>query len=300
MSVKSPKPLPPRFPDRLTRAGKELKRRLEEAKRPVVSSSQFVAAVLDLYRDRDGLMLRHLDPDIDDVKRLRTSLRRARILDYDRDYGYRAYRLIHLSDAPAEGICCLVDSTIYVSHLSAMQRYGLTNRRPKTLLLTRLDPRKSLPAGSDRESGLLAKLSPKTISHPKHVRGREIQIFQTAHPGDAQEARGAFERVASIGRTFLDSLDEPALCGGMPHVLDVWRTHARTYLDLIVPAIDAAPSKLAKVRAGYILDEVLGVSDSRVAAWRQFAQRGGSRLLDPEKLYAPIFSERWMLSLNAG
>lgn len=300
MNIRLPNSLPPRFPERLTRAGKELMRRLEGNKRPVVSSAHFVAAVRDLYRDRDGLMLRHLEPDTADIVRLRTSLRRARILDYDRDYGYRAYRLIHLPDGSAEDICCLVDPAIYVSHLSAMQRYGLTNRRPKELLLTRADPRKAPQESPDRQDLVSAKLSPKAISHPKKVRGREIKVFDTAHPGAMQETRTGFDRIASIGQTFLDTLEEPALCGGMPHVLDVWRQHAPTYLNLIVPAIDTAPKKLAKVRAGYILDEILGVSDSRVMAWRQFAQRGSSQVLDPAKPYAPVFSERWMLSLNVG
>jgi predicted transcriptional regulator of viral defense system len=291
--------LPPRFPERLTRAGKELMRRLEGHTRPVISSAHFVAAVRDLYRDRDGLMLRHLEPDTNDIVRLRTSLRRARILDYDRDYRYRAYRLIHLPDGSAEDICCLVDPTIYVSHLSAMQRYGLTNRRPKELLLTRADPRKVPQESPDRRDLVSARLSPKAISHPKKVRGREIKVFDTAHPGIMQETRNGFDRIASIGQTFLDTLEEPALCGGMPHVLEVWRQHAPTYLDMIVQVVEAAPSKLAKVRAGYILDEVLGVADQRVDAWRQFAQRGGSRMLDPAKPYAPKYSERWMLSLNA-
>jgi predicted transcriptional regulator of viral defense system len=290
--------LPPRFPDRLTRAGKELMRRLEDAKRPVVSSSQFAAAVLGLYRDRDGLMLRHLEPDVDDVTRLRTSLRRARILDHDRDYGYRAYRLIHLPDGSAEEICCLIDPGIYISHLSAMQRYGLTNRRPKELLLSRPDPRKAPPAGPGTQAAILAKFSPKTISHPKKVRGRDVRVFHTAHPGVAQSTRTGFDRIASVGQTFLDTLEEPALCGGMAHVLDVWRRHAPAYFELIVPVVDAAPSKLAKVRAGYILEEVLGVNDARIMAWQRFAQRGGSQLLDPAKPYAPVFSERWMLSLN--
>jgi hypothetical protein len=43
----------------------------------------------------------------------------------------------------------------------------------------------------------------------------------------------------------------------------------------------------------------MGVEGARIDAWRAFAQRGGSRKLDPSAEYRPVFSEIWMISLNA-
>mgnify|MGYP001806008094 CR=1 FL=1 len=282
---------------RPSRAGHELLRRLEAAGRPIVSARGFAEQVIGLYRDGDGLLLRHLAPDRSDVARLRRGLERMRAIMPDIDYGTRALRILRVPDAPAEDICCLVDPTIYISHLSAMQRYGWTDRRPQALHLSRPNPR-ALPRSPESANDLLAALAPRSVSHPRQVRGRDIQIFQTIHIGESLPLRSSFARIASVGQVFLDMVDEPELCGGMAHVLDIWRAHAAGHLDILVKAIDAAASKMAKIRAGYILNELLGIDDSRVLAWTQFAQRGGSRLLDPAKPYASRFSERWMLSIN--
>ena len=107
-----------------------------------------------------------------------------------------------------------------------------------------------------------------------------------------------YGRVATHGQIFLDMVVRPSWCGGISNVLKVWRRKANDYLDEIIDAVNEHEAKLPKVRAGYIFDEVLGVTDERVLDWRKFAQRGSSQKLDPEKPYAPIYSENWMLSLN--
>ena len=84
----------------------------------------------------------------------------------------------------------------------------------------------------------------------------------------------------------------------MSHVLDVYDEHAATWLSEIVDSIDLAGSKIVKCRAGYILEERLGLEHKKINSWKKFAQRGGSRKLDPTKKFAPRFSESWMISLN--
>ena len=106
-------------------------------------------------------------------------------------------------------------------------------------------------------------------------------------------------RVASLGRTFVDMLRKPGLCGGMKHVLDVYREHANIYLPLIISEVDRHGDKIEKVRAGYILEERCGIkNNATIASWVQFAQRGGSRVLDPDEAYWSTFSEKWCLSIN--
>ena len=82
-------------------------------------------------------------------------------------------------------------------------------------------------------------------------------------------------------------------------MLDVWEEHAETYFDEIVAAINTAKSGLAKSRAGYILEERLGLHHRDIESWKMCAQRGGSRKLDPSKKFAQIYSKKWMISLNA-
>jgi len=81
-------------------------------------------------------------------------------------------------------------------------------------------------------------------------------------------------------------------------VVSIWKQHAPTYLDEILREIDACDAAIVKVRAGFILEAELGIQDDTIQSWEKFAQRGGSRRLDPEKPYKAKHSEKWMLSIN--
>ncbi|WP_309630130.1 hypothetical protein [Brevundimonas sp.] len=241
-----------------------------------------------------------------DVSRLRSLLRRLTdksAIAQDMDFNSGVWRIVQSTRAgSAEEIACIADPFCYVSHLSAMQRYGLTDRSPEALHLTR--PARALwNAMRDEKMGLEgadeeAKALFLRFGIGETLRRRPVVTHETRHPATPVAVRGERTRISSIGRTFIDMLTHPDLCGGMRHALDVWDRSAGQFIDEIIPAVEATSSKIDKVRAGYILEERLQIDDPRIQAWRAFAQRGGSRKLDPEAPYAPTFSETWMISLN--
>ena len=289
---------------KLTRAGKYLADLLEKNGKPVITKLEFFQIIRQVYRESYSkkLYLRRKIPDYDDYSRLRSKLNKAGVIRPDRDYT-RVLRVLAVSDLPAEEIICLVDPTCYVSHLSAMQRWGLTDRNPAALMLTRPD-RKTVATqlqvmtealDEDRTNPFRLNI----FGHPPRVRNRAVQIYQSKTAGAFLKIRGSDARLSTIGQTFLDMLQRPDLCGGMSHVLDVWEEHAETFLEEVVTAVDTATSGLVKSRAGYILEERLGLWHRRIEPWRAFSQRGGSRKLDPTKDYAATYSDTWMISLNA-
>lgn len=130
------------------------------------------------------------------------------------------------------------------------------------------------------------------------VRGQAVFRHETQSAPSEELGLVAGLRTTPIGAAFRDALESPAWCGGIEQVIDLWRRHALAHLEAIIPAISQAREKIVRVRAGYLLDEVLGVTDPRVEAWRTDAQRGSSRKFNAAAPYAGRFSASWMLSIN--
>lgn len=299
--------LPRLYPERLTRVSKAMVDRLNDLNQPVISAYQFFIELRAMYHSGQKLYLRSSDPTVENFSHIKQNIRKSGYIDKDPDYNYRAIRILSAQDLPAEDICCLVDPYCYVSHYSAMQRYSLTNRNPKNLHLT--VPSIPLQRQMHKEAmqrdygeGLplpeLYIMEQQGINHPAKVRNRPVQVFHCSKPATPTRIRGTKARISPVGRTFVDMLSDPNLCGGMKHVLKVWKDHAKKYLDEILPELENAPKTIIKARGGYILDEYIGLKDSRIHNLQKFAQRGGSRLLDPSQPYKPEFSEKWMISLN--
>lgn len=235
------------------------------------------------------------------------SLLRTHLLTQMEQITPKAYLLFGRSGAsPAEVICSL-DPFAYVSHLSAMEHHGLTDRFPKVLYLTRpsaTEWRKQAEARTvkdlgDRLPAYLEAGLPQLVP-PKIVRlgHTAIQFCERSQQGAFRLVAGSSLRVATIGRVFLDMLREPVLCGGIQHVIDIYRREAKRFLKLIIDEVDRHGQPIDKVRAGYLLSEVCKLDAPELASWQLLSQRGGSRKLDAEGEYAPIYSERWLLSIN--
>lgn len=289
--------------------GDALAKILADRDEPIVTEYDFYVLSAGLVRKGElaGEKIKRL-PTRWDVARSRGALRsleKKQVVIPDRDFRSGVYRITQATSAgTAEDACCLVDPFCYVSHLSAMQRYGLTERAPEALHLT-TPSRPIWNRLRDEKMGreLLADMG---VAYPQlirigfrpNVRRRPVMLHESSHPARPLGVRGGYTRISSIGRTFVDMLSEPRLCGGMHHILDIWENEAGAWLDQIIDEVDAVEAKIIKMRAGYILSERMGIDDPRILEWSRFAQRGGSRKLDPDTAYAPVFSEKWMISLN--
>lgn len=210
------------------------------------------------------------------------------------------------SASPAEIVCSL-DPFAYVSHLSAMEYHGLTDRFPKTLYICTPPATEWRMQAAQRMQKDLGEEAVRYLASglPRLVRPKFSMIGHTPVQFHERSQMGAFRhvsnsslRVATLGRVFLDMLREPRLCGGIQHVLDIYRSEGQRYLSLIVDEVERHGEPIDKVRAGYVLSEVCHLTSDIIERWVRFAQRGGSRKLDPESEYAAAYSERWKLSLN--
>ena len=288
---------------KLTRAENYLVDKLKAKGQSIVTHYAFFRLIQAMYREGKNLYLKHNAPTEKHHYRFLRNLYRAGVTRYDEDYGSRLIRILVVSEQSAEEIVCFADPLCYVSHLSAMHRWGLTDRSSKALICTRPDRWTSTVQLSNMMSNHLDSLPPKRfrlyyIGHPKTVRGRPVRMFESKAADASINLRGTGIRLATIGQTFLDMLQRPELCGGMSHVLDIYDEHAENWLDEIVASVDSVNSKLVKSRAGYILEERLSLNHKKIETWKYLVQRGGSRKLDPAKAFASVYSETWMISLN--
>ena len=219
----------------------------------------------------------------------------------------KIFTLLGRSAGDTEDTACTVDPFCYMSHLSAMSYHGLTNRIPKKLFISSppTDTWRSLAKermqkdlGDDFESycehGLPKLVRPKM----NKINKTDLHCLSSKHLGAYKNVWGRPLRVSTIGRTFLDMLKNPELCGGFNHILDIFHEYGEKYLRLITDDIDKNGEPIDKVRAGYILNERLGINNEIINGWSSLAQRGGSRKLDSSSEYSPEWSDKWGISLN--
>ena len=289
----------------LTEADKCLADKLREMNQAVITRYGFFRLIQEMYREGTVRSLRRdTVPNERFYYRYFGKLARLDMIDPDPDYGSRLVRVRIVSSQPVEEIVCLADPLCQLSHLSAMQRWGLTDRFPGVMIFTRPDKETARMRLVEMMENDPYPLPPerfrlRPVDHPPRVRNRAIQVTESRAPGDCVEMPDRPLRLATIGQTFLDMLQRPELCGGMSHVLEVCDEHAEHWYEEIIAAVNACSKKVVKCRAGYILEERVGIRHKAIDTWKASTpQRGGSCKLDPSRDYAPVFSESWMLSLN--
>jgi predicted transcriptional regulator of viral defense system len=242
-----------------------------------------------------------------DLNRVIKSLESSAILQELPDFRGKAYRVLGGKDANPEDVACVLDPFSYVSHLSAMSYHGLTNRLPAKLFLSSPDPKKWAELANERMRKDLGEnldtyreegMPLLTRTKFSKIGKTEIHRINSTRLGAFKNIRDRSMRVSTIGRTFLDMLESPELCGGLRHVIEVFENEAPNFIAPIVYEINEYGRPIDKVRAGYILEERLGIQNETIGQWVKFATRGGSRKLDATEEYFPKWSEKWCLSLN--
>lgn len=217
--------------------------------------------------------------------------------------------LFTAGDGDAVKVMLDADPFCYLSHASALAFHGMGADTCELHIST---PIRSQWAGYARQYmetklGIdLASVDDENecifpLTQPKPcgtVRGRPLHRHELSNPLPPASFERESTRVSSLGTTLRDTLTTPNWCGGMDKIITIWRTHAARHTDAIINAVAESPEKIVRVRAGYLLEEVLGVRDPRIEAWLSDAQRGSSRKLDPAAPYIGRFSARWMLSIN--
>jgi predicted transcriptional regulator of viral defense system len=284
-----------------------------ELEQPVVTSYQLGVILFNLYKVKSYkgeaiASLQKLYPDSGTYNRKINQLQEEGILTSYKGFPDKSvFSLLGRSHDSVEDIVCTVDPFCYVSHLSAMEYHGLTNRVPSKLFIS--SPAPKLWKGYARAKmekdlkGDLGIYNQNNMPELKRTRfekidRREIHRFSSVHWGAYKNIKGRMMRVSTIGRTFLDMLKNPELCGGINHVLEVFEEHAESYQQLIIDEVGQHGGPIDKVRAGYILDERLKLEFNEKKDWLKSVQRGGSRKLDASSEYEPVWSEKWCLSLN--
>ncbi len=211
-----------------------------------------------------------------------------------------------LKEATAIEVAMAVDPFCYLSHRSALAWHGLAREAELHI---------STPNRSEWRSRVNEHMSEAlefdvaqaqyddlpfqfvTPQFNEKLRGVTLHRHALAMPAVPIQTHEGI-RVASIGDAFRQSIENPPWCGGIKHVVNIWKRHAIAHYTKIIEAVGEAPEKIVKVRAGYLLNEVLGISHPAIDDWLKDTQRGSSRKLDPSSPYASCFSERWMLSIN--
>lgn len=275
---------------------------LASAPAPAVNAYDLAKQVFVLMADATELAPKKIHEDV-----IEALLRAHLVTPLDQAGSQKAFMIFGRSGASAAEVVCSLDPFAYVSHLSAMEHHGLTDRFPTILYMTRppaAEWRKQAQARMAKDLGDhlsayedsgLPRLVQMKIAKVGHT---VVQFCERSQLGAFRLVTGSALRVATIGRVFLDMLREPDLCGGIQHVIDVYQSEAKRYLKLIVDEVDRHGQPVDKVRAGYLLTEVCHQDDPTISGWQKFAQRGGSRKLDATGEYAPDFSARWQLSIN--
>jgi hypothetical protein len=282
---------------------REVALKLGDLDQPVVTDYQLALIVVDVL---SRIPHKHLTKK--KFWEVARALSENGIITPHKDFpGSKVFSIIGKKSFDPGDVICAIDPFCYVSHLNAMSYHGLSDRIPSVLII-------SSPASKEWKPFAIAKMEKDLGDRTEEYFENRLPLLQkirlnkigkhpivkysSIHLGAFKVIKDRTFRVSSIGRTFLDMVREPRLCGGMSHVVEIYKKYGRQYKRLIIDEVDRNGNSIEKSRVGYLLEEVCNIADDKFIVWAKSVQRGGSRKLDPHEEYSSSYSEKWCISIN--
>lgn len=292
---------------------------LQEYPYSVISKERLSEEIFLLYKTKtyDGMTIRQLqkeNAEQQDYNRQVEKLLKSGILSKDAESQGSSPTLIpdgffYISGKPkvsaAEIICSLYPYG-YISHLSAMDWYGLTDKMPKVVRFTtcnKTDWKNNYISEFADKFGSSKEYKPFVPRYPQNnlkFDSKKLSIITNSSMPPPLQAKGSAVRVSSIGNTFLDMTKKPDFCGGIDHVIEVFIENGKKFSKNIIEATDVYGNIIDKARIGFLLDVMLKIEHKKLDEWKkqQVNLRGSSRVFHPSEPFSSIYNADWSLSLN--
>ena len=220
--------------------------------------------------------------------------------------GYGYFAKINAKLTPTELIFPLFPYA-YLTHLSAMRHYSITDRIPKKIQIE-IPSRpkwKSLLVEDIKKMDVLAKDKDMILNYlPRYPKSDElyfkkrILVSSTSSPLSNLTLDNGV-RVIEIGALFVEMINNPKECGGIEHVIDVFTEYGVTFKKKIYKAA-LESSLISQTRIGFIFEQILEQSDPEILKMKSRNKdlRGGSRVFLTGEDFSNIINIEWNLSLN--
>lgn len=289
--------------------------KINELSQPVITDYELCLIISRLYVDKsfrgESISVSKAFPSRADFTRNVKRLTSLGILSPHKNFSRsRVFVLPFIKDPDVSDIACCVDPFAYISHMSALSYHGITDRIPNVLFISSPHQKewsiyaknkmvKDLKDLGDIYNLYIDNYLPRLSRMNFDKIGKyPVNRYLSLHLGAYKNVKGRTLRVSTIGRTFLDMVREPRYCGGIRHVIDVYKEYAEKYITLIIDEADRHANIIEKMRIGYLLEDICKLHHNRLDEWARLSQRGGSRKLDPQAEFSPKYSERWCISIN--
>lgn len=188
---------------------------VESCHQPAVTHHQLAKILFELYKNKSfrqiPIRLAKALPTRSDLSRACNGLLNNGVLSNPSGFPPGVFRYMPQPLKSVEGIICSADAFAYVSHLSAMEFHGLTNRLPMTMFVTTLPPvgwklqakvQMHAALGNDWEAFAASNLLQMTRPKIEKVERKQIHTVTSTIAGAYINVRGSAMRVSSLGRTF--------------------------------------------------------------------------------------------------